>query len=117
MKAKTQSTKKQPAKLPKKAPRKFQPQARLTKGSPSSVSPKARPDAPTTNARPHISKKATIESLVRREQGAAITELMTVTGWQEHSVRAALTGLRKAGHAITRERVNSETRYLIAGAG
>ena len=78
MKAKTQSTKKQPAKLPKKAPRKFQPQARLTKGSPSSVSPKARPDAPTTNARPHISKKATIESLVRREQGAAITELMTV---------------------------------------
>jgi hypothetical protein len=61
------------------------------------------------------SKKATIEALVGRKEGAAITELMTATGWQEHSVRAALTGLRKAGHVITRERLDdSGTRYRIA---
>ena len=64
------------------------------------------------------SKKATIEALVRRKEGAAITELMTATGWQEHSVRAALTGLRKAGHMITRERLDdSATRYRISKAG
>ena len=49
------------------------------------------------------SKLATIEALVRRLSGAAITELMSVTGWQSHSVRAALTGLRKQGLALTRE--------------
>jgi len=63
------------------------------------------------------SKKATIEALVRRTEGAAITELRTATGWQEHSVRAALTGLRKAGDVITRERLDdSGTRYRIAKA-
>jgi DNA-binding transcriptional regulator PaaX len=61
------------------------------------------------------SKKATIEALVRRSEGAAITELIAATGWQQHSVRAALTGLRKAGHVIARERCDdSATRYRIA---
>ena len=49
------------------------------------------------------SKVASIQVLLRRAKGAAITELMAVTGWQQHSVRAALTGLRKQGHDLIKE--------------
>ena len=73
----------------------------------------------TTDATPprHTSKKAMIEALVRRTEGAVTADLMAATGWQEHSVRAALTGLRKAGHAISRDRNDSgTTRYRLAGA-
>ena len=35
---------------------------------------------------------------------------MAATGWQEHSIRAALTGLRKAGHVIARERATTARR-------
>jgi hypothetical protein len=64
-----------------------------------------------------ISKKATIESRVRRKGGATIQDLMLATGWQAHSVRAALTGLRKAGFAIARERnQQGKTFYRIMGA-
>ena len=43
-------------------------------------------------------------SLVRRANGASIADLQGATGWQPHSVRAALTGLRKQGVEITRSR-------------
>ena len=52
-----------------------------------------------------------------RREGAVIAELIAATGWQEHSIRAALTGLRKAGHTIARVRDDSGvTRYRIGGA-
>ena len=50
--------------------------------------------------------KATINDailkLLRRPKGATITQLQKATGWQSHSVRAALTGLRKKDHDIKR---------------
>ena len=64
-----------------------------------------------------ISKKATIESLVHRKGGATIHDLTIATGWQEHSVRAALTGLRKAGSPVARDRnQQGKTVYRIMGA-
>jgi hypothetical protein len=49
-------------------------------------------------------------------RGAAIADLTAATGWQEHSFRAARTGLRKAGHAVARERHDDgETCYRIGG--
>jgi len=42
--------------------------------------------------------------------------LCKTTGWQAHSVRAALTGLRKVGHVIKRtddERKAGKTVYRI----
>jgi hypothetical protein len=42
-------------------------------------------------------KKAAIISLLQRPDGAALGDLTAATGWQVHSVRAALTGLRKEG--------------------
>ena len=44
-----------------------------------------------------------IRTLLARSGGAAIDDLVQVTGWLPHSVRAALTGLRKRGYAIKSE--------------
>ena len=69
-------------------------------------------------ATPHpISKQATIAAMLRQRNGTTITELMAATGWQSHSIRAALTGLRKAGHQIERQRDTAgATRYLCTAA-
>lgn len=42
----------------------------------------------------------TVAKLVSRKSGASLTELQKVTGWQPHSVRAAITGLRKKGLTV-----------------
>ena len=98
-----------------KVKRRFVPQGRLSRtGRSPAASMTDTPNVPPTNDQRSTSKKATIEALVRRKGGAAIADLMAATGWQEHSIRAALTGLRKTGHTISRERDDSgATRYRI----
>jgi DNA-binding transcriptional regulator PaaX len=61
-------------------------------------------------------KIETVLKLLRRPSGASIAQLQKTTGWQSHSVRAALTGVRKKGHTIERKKdANGVTRYCIAG--
>lgn len=48
-------------------------------------------------------KSETLRAMLARRQGATIAALAKATGWQPHSLRAALSGLRKAGYEITRE--------------
>ncbi len=50
--------------------------------------------------------------LLRRDHGATIDELIGATNWLPHTTRAALTGLRKRGYAVTRERSDAVTRYM-----
>jgi hypothetical protein len=59
------------------------------------------------------SKIATVIELLSREGGASSAELIETTGWLPHTTRAALTGLRKKGHAIERTRAGDTTRYRI----
>lgn len=49
-------------------------------------------------------KQSQILKLLHRSKGANITQLTKATGWQAHSVRAALSRLRKQGHGIVRYR-------------
>lgn len=46
------------------------------------------------------SKSEIIHRLVRRSKGARLCELETATGWKPHSIRAAMSGLRKQGPNI-----------------
>jgi hypothetical protein len=73
--------------------------------------PKVRP--PAAEARP--SKKAAVLALLQRPDGAAIGDRTAATGWQVHSVRAALTGLRKEGKEMVRSKdAAGITHYRLA---
>ena len=63
------------------------------------------------------SKLALMINLLRRADGATIVDLTQATGWLAHTTRAAITGLRKRGYAVTRERIGAgESVYRISGA-
>jgi DNA-binding IclR family transcriptional regulator len=53
---------------------------------------------------------------VKREQGATLPELIEATGWQPHTTRAMLTGLRKKGHAIERRKREDVSCYHLPAA-
>ena len=59
-------------------------------------------------------KQSIIIEMLRAECGTSLAEMVEATNWQAHTVRAALTGLRKKDHAIERFALDGETRYRIA---
>ena len=62
------------------------------------------------------SKLARVIDLLQRSEGATIPNLTEATGWLAHTTRAALTGLRKRGYAVARERVDGDNSiYRAAG--
>jgi hypothetical protein len=84
-----------------------QPQAKIT------VSPDAgdhRALAPRDG-----SKLALMIEHLKRADGATIPNLTEATGWLPHTTRAALTGLRKRGYAVIRERIGAgDSVYRIS---
>ncbi len=59
------------------------------------------------------SKTTLLRQLLERDDGASLAEICSATGWQVHSARAALTGLRKGGTTV--ERVDGQpTRWRTA---
>ncbi len=56
----------------------------------------------TKSTRPPETKTEILRKLLSRKSGADLATLQSATGWQAHSVRAALSGLRKAGFIIER---------------
>ncbi len=70
----------------------------------------------TTPRTKPASKISMVADLLRREGGATLAELVAVTGWQPHTTRAALTGLRKNGHAIERGMRGGATAYSMAAS-
>ena len=59
------------------------------------------------------SKIETVIGLLRRDEGATLAALVEATGWLPHTTRAALTGLRKKGHAIARSTHNGASVYQL----
>ena len=71
---------------------------------------------PTTTAdafQPRPTKINAVLALLQRAEGAALSEITAATGWQKHTARAALTGLKKKGHSIKRAKTDDGSRYLI----
>lgn len=60
------------------------------------------------------SKASQVLDLLRRPEGTTLAKLIEATGWLPHTTRAALTGLRKKGHAIIKDKIDGVTRYTIA---
>ncbi len=67
---------------------------------------------------PRPTKAAVVSKLLSRPRGASLGDITAATGWQAHSIRAFLTGLRKKGIAIEREqRRDGATGYRIIKSG
>ena len=62
-------------------------------------------------------KIETILKLLRRPNGASIAQLQQAAGWQPHSIRSALTGFRKKGVAVTRDKNAAGVSVYRAAAG
>ena len=62
---------------------------------------------------PRQTKAAMLRARLAAPGGVSLAKLIEATGWQAHTLRAALTGLRKSGLAITRRREGSDTIYAI----
>ena len=73
------------------------------------------PQAAATPAR--TSKIASVISLLEREQGATLAEMVEATGWLPHTTRAALTGLKKKGHILSKDKRGDVTCYRVVKAG
>ncbi len=84
--------------------------------NPASSAAKSR--KPTRRStKPPKTKRDTIIGLLKRPKGASIADLTTATGWQAHSVRAALTGLRKRDMDVVRTNgTDGGYVYRISGA-
>lgn len=68
---------------------------------------------PSAAAPKPLSKAPQVLDLLRRPEGATLAQLVEVTGSLPHTTRAALTGLRRKGHAIIKDKIDGVTRYTI----
>ena len=94
---------------PKPAPTKTQRAAKLAdrKGAKRAVG-----DAPRAG-----SKLALVIKLLSAARGTTIEALAKATGWLPHTTRAALTGLRKRGYEIAKDRTKAgKTVYRVVSA-
>jgi hypothetical protein len=48
-------------------------------------------------------RKGELLLMLEQPNGTTLSDMTTATGWQAHSIRAAMTGLRKSGFDICRE--------------
>jgi uncharacterized protein DUF3489 len=85
--------------------------------APTDVPPCAEPAPPKQTAPRAASKIAGVIALLKRGEGATLEELIQATGWLPHTTRAALTGLRKKGHVLAKDKRGEVTCYRIAEAG
>ena len=72
--------------------------------APSASVEKARKkrSKPSDNAR-RQTKASKVERLLARKAGATVEQISAATGWQPHTCRAFMSGLRKKGWEILRE--------------
>lgn len=80
----------------------------------------ASPATPASGIRPKPSSKLGIVlALLEKPQGATLAKLIEVTRWLPHTMRAALTGLRKRGFVVVCQKTEEGGRsvYRIRSEG
>lgn len=87
------------------------PKAAPEGGRPSTMRKRAK-----TKKAPGKSKGETLIAMLSSARGASIAVLSKRLGWQPHTIRAAISRLRKAGHTIERRASKAGPVYQILNA-
>lgn len=61
-------------------------------------------------------KAALLRSRLADPGGVSLAALLEATGWQAHTLRAALSGVRKSGLTVTCRRAGTDTIHALAPA-
>lgn len=56
-------------------------------------------------------KQLELAELLLRDEGATLDQMINATGWLPHTTRAALTGLKKKGFAISSDKLAGVRTY------
>ena len=88
--------------------RAIRPEAKMMQTKHNKIRSKVRKANGTGKPKLRETKRARLISMLKRTKGSDVATLSREFGWQLHTTRAALTGLRKAGFTI--ERAQSEGR-------
>ena len=70
-----------------------------------------------TQKPPRQTKAALLRARLSDSGGVSLAALIEATGWQAHTLRAAMSGLRKEGLTLTRRRDGEDTIYAIEHGG
>jgi len=52
-------------------------------------------------------------AFLKREEGATVTDLMEVTGWQKHSVRGAMSGQLKKKYGLISKQIATKDKEIV----
>jgi Protein of unknown function (DUF3489) len=95
--------------------------AAMTKfvAAPEEAAPAGPPTTPATSAPkpPRQTKAGMLRARLSEPGGVSFAALIEATGWQAHTLRAALSGFRKEGLTLTRRREGEDTIYAIDPSG
>lgn len=87
-----------------------------SEGSSPGSEPLTATNTPSAMVAPRCgSKIAVVLELLQRPDGASIDEISAATQWLPHTIRAALTGLRKRGHVVELRRGEDGSATYHAG--
>lgn len=82
---------------------------------PTRKSKASKTPGPSSGAKPAApkqpSKQDRLTAMLLRDEGATLDRMVESTGWLPHTVRAALTGLKKKGYGITSDKVDGLRTY------
>ena len=84
------------------------------KPSAAPASLRKRQISPTT-ATKKPTKRDQLAGMLLRDEGATINDMTAATGWLPHTVRAAITGLKKLGYAIDSDKIDGLRTYRGVG--
>jgi biotin operon repressor len=62
-------------------------------------------------------KSQRLLTMLQTGTGASLDEMTEATGWQAHTVRAAMTGFRKRGFTVERHVEGNTTVWSVQAAG
>ncbi len=75
--------------------------------------PSNKPSKVPAHAKLPLTKRDRLRARLEQVGGASMTQLAQEFGWQPHTVRAAISGLRRAGLEVQRETGDASSVYSI----